>query len=407
MPFSYVASTKGGAVKRGTSDLASKAAVVQALESKGLIVVSVEDMGRRRSAVKIASYFLATVAHVERVLITKHLSVMLKAGLPLIDALRILGKQTRAWQMRIILKSIIAKVERGERFSDGLAEFPAVFSAFYINVVRAGELSGTLEGNLENLATQYTKEHELRKKVRTALLYPTIVILAAAFIGFFFATYVLPQVAALFGGLKGIELPWTTRVLLGMADVVKNHAFLTFVGMLVAIFGTMWVLKRKFLQPITHVVALRLPILGKIIKDVNLARFALILHTLLRSGIDITRALEITESVLGNFYYERSIGRFLLDVQRGKTLSSSLTSFESLYPPIVSQMVMVGERAGRLEEVLGYLAEFYELEVETSMKNLTTVLEPVLLLLIGGVALALAFSILIPIYNFINAIGNI
>jgi type IV pilus assembly protein PilC len=407
MPFSYVASTKGGTVKRGTSDLASKAAVIQSLESKGLIVVSVENVGKSRSAVKIASYLLGTVSHVEKVLVTKHLSVMLKAGLTLIDALRILGKQTRAWQMRIILKSVIGKVEQGERFSDGLAEFPAVFSPFFVNVVRAGEISGTLEGNLENLATQYTKEHELLKKVRTALLYPTIVIVAAAFIGFFFATYVLPQVAALFGGLKGIELPWTTRALLAVSGVVKDHTFLTFTGLVVAIFGTLWLLKRKFLQPITHVVALRMPILGKIIKDVNLARFALILHTLLQSGIDITRALEITESVLGNFYYERSIGKFMADVQRGKTLSKSLASFESLYPPIVSQMVMVGERAGRLEEVLGYLAEFYELEVETSMKNLTTVLEPVLLLLIGGVALALAFSILIPIYNFINAIGSI
>ena len=407
MPYQYVAATNSGKIRRGISDLASRDAVIQDLEARGMVVVSVDEVKRARSGQVLSGFLLGTISHVDKVLFTKHLSVMLRAGLTLLESLQILIEQAQSWRFRMVLKAIHRRIERGERFSDALASFPQVFSAFYVNIVRAGELSGTLEENLEHLAVQFTKEHELRQKVRTALTYPAIVLVAAAFIGFFFATYVLPQVANLFAGLQGIKLPWVTVVLLKVSAFARKYTFLSFVGLFGGIYFVFWFLKRKFLAPFTHLFVLRMFVIRKIVMDVNLSRFALVFGTLMRSGIDITKSLEVTSSVLGNMYYRRALGRILVEVQRGQPLSEAMARYPDLFPRITARMIGVGERAGKLEEVLGYLSDFYELEVETTMKNLQTVLEPVLLLFIGLIALGMAFAILIPIYNFIAAIRRL
>jgi len=407
MPFQYVAATNSGKLKRGISDLASRDAVIQDLEARGLVVVSVDEAKRARSGEFIGSFLLGTISHVDKVLFTKHLSVMLRAGLTLLESMQILIEQTSSWRFRIVLKAVHRRIERGDKFSDALATFPQVFTAFYVNIVRAGELSGTMEENLEHLAVQFTKEHELRQKVRTALTYPAIVMIAAAFIGFFFATYVLPQVANLFTGLQGIELPLVTVILLKVSAFARKYTFLSFVGLFGGLYFVYWFIRRKFLAPFTHLFVLKMPVIEKIVKDVNLARFSLVFGTLMRSGIDITKSLEVTSSVMNNMYYKRAMGRLLLEVQRGQPLSEAMARYPDLFPRITSRMIGVGERAGKLEEVLGYLSEFYELEVETTMKNLQTVLEPVLLMFIGLVALGMAFAILIPIYNFISAIRRL
>jgi type IV pilus assembly protein PilC len=407
MPYKYVASTQSGAIRRGTSELASKDAVMQDLEARGWIPVSVDVMARVSAEQRFTSLLLGTVSQVEKVLLTKHLSVMLKAGLTLIEALAILRDQASTFRLRLIMRGLHDKVERGQKFSDALAEYPQVFTPFYVNIVRAGELSGSLEGNLDHLAVQFTKEYELTSKVKSAMLYPTIVLIAAAAIGFFFATYVLPQVAALFTSLKGVELPLVTRILLKVSDIARKYTWESFIVVFGGIFGTLWFLRQKFLAPVTHYIVLHLPIVADIVKDVNNARFSLVFGTLLRSGIDIVKAIDVTSSVLGNMYFRRAMNQMLVDVQRGKPISESLAAHDDLFPKVVSRMINVGERTGKLEEVLAYLSDFYELEVENTMKNLSTILEPVLLLFIGGVALAMAFAILIPIYNFIAAIRRI
>jgi type II secretory pathway component PulF len=332
---------------------------------------------------------------------------MLRAGLSLLESLDILAEQASTWRMQHVVKDIAKRVERGEKFSDALEQFPNVFTPFYCNIVRAGEYAGTLEENLDHLAVQFTKDYELRKKVKSALMYPSTVLVAAAVIGFFFATYVLPEVAKLFEGLKGVELPWVTLVLLKVAKIGREHGFLSFLVLVGGIGGFFWVIRQRILAPITHLVAIRAPIFGQIVQQVNLARFALVFGTLLKSGVDIIKSLEVTASVLNNVYYHKAVARALREVQRGKALSDVLSEEPKLFPRITSRMIGVGERAGKLEEVLGYLAEFYELEVENAMKNISTMLEPVLLLIIGVIALGMAFAILIPIYNFIAAINRI
>jgi type IV pilus assembly protein PilC len=394
-------------MKKGVSDLATRNSVIMDLESRGLIPVTVDEIRTRDAVTRLTSLLLGTVSHVDKVLFTKHLSVMLRAGLSLLESLNILEEQANTWRMRVVIRHLTKKVQRGERFSDALADYPQVYSAFYVNIVRAGEVSGTLEENLDHLAVQFTKEYELRKKVQNAAMYPTVVLVAALLIGFFFATYVLPQVAALFAGLKGVKLPLVTVILLNVSDFTRRYTFLSFFGLIGGIVFVFWFLRRKFLRPATHWFILHAPILNKIAKDINLARFSLVFGTLLKSGIDITRAIQVTQSVLGNIYYKKAMDQILINVQRGIPLSESLGKYPDIFPKIVSRMIGVGERSGKLEETLRYLSDFYELEVESTMKNLATILEPVLLLFIGGIALGMAFAILIPIYNFIAAIKRI
>ncbi|KPJ85931.1 hypothetical protein AMJ57_01305 [Parcubacteria bacterium SG8_24] len=407
MAFRYVASTKEGTLTYGVSDRDTKEAVVRDLEAKGYIVVSVDESTTISFLTRLMGRLMGRIGYLDRVLLTKHLAVMLRSGLTLLESLRILEEQASNWRLRSILRSIAKNVEGGNPLSDSLAAFPKTFSQLYVNMVRAGEVSGTLDENLEHLAEQFTKDYMLRKRVKTAMLYPIIVLVAALFIGFFFASYVLPQVANLFAGLKGVQLPTVTVILLKVAAFTRRYTLLSFLGLVGLIVFIFWFLRRRFLAPITHLVILRIPIAGKIVKDLNLARFSLILGTLLRSGVDITKALEVTRYVLGNFYYKRALKGVLKSVREGSALSEGMDRYADVFPKLTSRMISVGERSGRLEDVLHYLAEFYELEVDSATKNLAAVLEPVLLLFIGAVALVMAYAILIPIYNFITLIRSI
>ncbi|MDD5252125.1 MAG: type II secretion system F family protein [Patescibacteria group bacterium] len=404
--FHFVATTKEGQMYKGMSELPTREAVIRELESAGYVVVSVS---RTRSGSLIDDILarFGGIGHLEIVLFTKHLSLMIRAGLTLSESLRILQEQATSLRFRVILKRMVKQLEGGGSFSEALGSYPKIFSRFYVNIVRAGEISGTLEQNLDHLAEQYTKEHELRAKVRTALMYPTIVLVAALSIGFFFAAYVLPQVAQLFTGLKGIHLPAVTVFILWLAAFAKKYTLASALTLVVVAVFAIWFLRRNFLRPATHWMILKLPVIGGISRDVNLARFSLVFGTLLRSGIPITRALEVTADVLDNYYYKKAVLTSFDEVQSGEALSTGLAKAPNVFPTIVTRMVNVGERSGKLEDVLGYLADFYQLEVDTIMRNLSDILEPILLVGIGIVAMVLAYAIIIPIYDFIGTIARI
>lgn len=406
MSYRYVASTRDGRLVKGVSDLASRDAVVQELGMGGLVVVSVDPVRVTGKIGHFGLHALGFVSHLDKVIFTKHLTVMVKAGLSLLESLKILEDQTVSGRFRAIIGQVVRSVEKGNSLSDSLAVFPKVFSPFYTNIVRAGETAGTLEENLDHLAAQFTKDHELRGRVRNALTYPIFVVVAGLAIGFYFALYIIPQITGLFVGLKGIELPLPTRVMLGIANFTRDHSLPMIVGLLGTVVFLSWFLSRKFMRPLVHGAIIRLPIFGKLARDLNLARFCLVLGTQMRSGIPIMQALEVTARVLDNWHYKQAIATAAEAVRRGNALSDSLGLHPDVFPRLTIRMIEVGERSGRMEEIFGFLSDFYSLEVETTMKNMTTILEPVLLVTIGLMAMGLAYAIIIPIYNFISAIGN-
>lgn len=408
MRYKYVAATKTGELKKGTLEAGSRQQASDALEGRGLIVVSIRGggllarFGRERMKQAITG-----VGHMERLLFTKHLSVMIRSGLTLIESLRILRAQTSSWRFRIILGDLITAVERGGSLANTLAEYSQAFDHFYVNIVRVGEVTGNLEQNLNHLAEQLTRDHELRTKVKSAMFYPAIVMFAALAIAFVFAVFVIPQIAGLFTGLKGIKMPLITVIMLKTADFLRKNTLASFFGLFGGIAFIIWFLRRKFLWPVTHWLTLNLPAFGKIAREINLARFTMVYHTLLRSGVPIAQAATIASQVVSNRYYQNALERVYQQLQTGRPLAEILEDQPKLFPVMTTRMIAVGEHSGRLEEVLAYLADFYSLEVDNAVKTITNIIEPAMLLVIGLFAMALAFAIIVPIYNFIGAISTI
>jgi type IV pilus assembly protein PilC len=398
MLFRYIISTSQGQIQKGEIEAVDQAGAAETLRKRGLLIISLEE--KRKLILKpekILSLF-GYISNLEKVTFTKHLALMLKAGLTLNDSLKILRDQTTSFQMKRIVGFLIKRVEEGQPLSAGLARYPRMFTAFYVNIVQAGEKSGTLEENLEHLAVQMMKDYELRRRVKSAMAYPIVVLSATIILGVSLALLVFPKLARLFKTFK-VELPLLTRMLLDVTDFLQHWAVYTGLAIVVLIFILRWILRRKAIRPYFHKFILQIPIFGKVAQNLNLARFARILASLLKSGLPITQSLEITANTLNNFSFKISLKRVNQEIEKGESFSKSLSAYSTVFPPMVFQMIAVGEKTGRLEEVLFYLAEFFEDEVDTATKNLSTILEPVLLIAIGIVVGGVALAIITPLYQ--------
>jgi type IV pilus assembly protein PilC len=398
MRLHFVASTKDGKIEKGEIEAANRENAVDLLRGKGLLIIALHEKKKIHfHASKILDRF-GFVSNLEKVVFTKHLSLMLKAGLTLNESLSTLKEQTNSSQMKKIIESLVKKVEDGKSLASGLSEYPQIFSNFYVHSVGAGEQSGDLEENLIHLADQMTKDFDLRRKVKSAMMYPLVVLGATVILGVSLSVVVFPKLARLFKTFK-IELPFLTRILLATTDFLQKYALFAAVIIVFLFFALRWVLRRGPIRPYFHRFILRIPIFGKITKNLNLARFTRTFGSLLRSGLPIGEAIQTTSDALGNYAYKLNLAKIGREVGQGEKLSKSLTAFPEIFPPMVCQMIAVGERSGKLEEVLFYLAEFYEAEVDATTKNLSTILEPVLLVLIGVVVAGVALAVVTPLYQ--------
>jgi len=401
MQFRYIIATKKGEIKKGEIEAFNEREAADALRKKGWLIISLEEKKKFGLAgLKPEKFlgFFGYVSNLERVNFTKHLSLTLKAGLAINDALRILKDQTASFQMKRVIGHLIKTVEDGRPLSIGLAKYPKIFSEFYINIVKAGEKSGTLEENLEHLAVQMTKDFELRRRVKSALMYPAVVLSATVILGVSLSLLVFPKLARLFKTFK-VELPLLTRMLLAVTDFLEHWAVYTGLAIVVLFFVLRFILRTKPIRPYWHKFILDLPLFGRIARNLNLARFSRSLGSLLKSGMPIVDSLEITANTLNNFSYKINLKKAKEEIEKGEKLSKALSPYASIFPPMVYQMIAVGEKTGRLEEVLFYLAEFYESEVDTATKNLSTILEPVLLIVIGIVVGGVALAVITPLYE--------
>lgn len=342
------------------------------------------------------------LSHTEQLLLTKYLSVLLQSGLAIDDAIDILLQQGKG-PLKTILTRLREAVRSGRTLASGLQEFPHVFSSVYVNLIAAGEASGTLQKNLEHLANQMQKEHELRQKIRGALMYPTIVFLMAIGISTGIVVFVLPNITSLFASL-GVPLPWTTKALLWLANLFQFHGSLIGLGLIAATIGFAVIRQIAFFHPVLHWCVLHFPVVGKISRNTNLARITRLFGTLLQSGMPISDALPVTISVVKNIHYRRLFTTLLDDIGKGQTIAHAFESQHYLVPPIASRLIRVGEETGTLGDMLLYLSGFYEQEVDDATKNATTLLEPLMIVGIGLMVAVLAFSIISPIYKVVGSI---
>jgi len=406
MRYIYIASTKEGKIKKGFISADSLKAARDFLSNQGLLIISLKK--KRKIYLKFPSlsiFFLGGVSTLDKLMFTKHLSVMLKSGVDIIGALKVLKKQTSSSKLKNILRKTIPSVSSGRRLSDSLAEFPDTFSELYINVIRIGEEGGFLDKNLEYLAIQMKKDYDLKRKIKNAMAYPIIVLAAAVAISLSLSVFVLPKITKLFKAFT-VPLPLTTRILLWVSGFLGEYGILFVVCLVSLVIISRWFFSRKFIKPYFDQLLLNLPLIGKIRRHINLARFSRVLSSLLKSGLPIINALRITTNTLGDASYQKSLINITDEVQKGARLSSLLQKKEKFFPSLIIQMVDTGERTGRLEETLFYLAEFYEGEVDGAVKNLATIIEPILLILVGIVVGTVALAIISPIYQITGTLGR-
>jgi len=396
MQFQYTVSTKTGEVKKGFGEATDKESMVEKLRDQNFFVLSVTE---RRKGLKLSHIKISwgRITGLDKLLFAKHLATMIKSGLSLTESLEIAIDQAST-KMKKVLKDVLSSVNNGKSLSSSLSRHSKVFSPVFINMVNVGEKGGTLAENLEYLSVQLEKDYDLKRKVKGAMLYPIIVISATVILGVALSIFILPRLVKLFTSLK-VELPIMTKIFLAIANFLVGYGLYLLAGLVVLIILVRILIRAKWSKQFFHRLYLKVPVVKRLIYHINLARFSRILGTLLKSGVPIIESLEITASTLGNSVYQKHIEIATQGVKKGKSLSSVLQPYEKYFPKITTRMISVGEKSGNLDEILFYLARFYEDEVDNATKNLSTTLEPLLLILIGLVIGFIGVAIISPIYQ--------
>ena len=334
----------------------------------------------------------------ELVMTTRNLGSMLVAGLTVIRALSVIERQSSNAKLKGVIRKISARLNKGDQFNESLKDFPEVFSDLYVAMVRAGEESGNLAETLQTLAVQMERSSTLKKKIKGAMMYPSIVLMVMLIIGVLMMIFVMPQITGIFKGM-GKDLPAMTQVLISTSDFMVNYTALTIGGLVAFFVGMMYLLRSKPGKVATSWLVPKLPVIGTLAKEMNSARTARTLSSLLNSGVDVIQSLEITEEVVQNVYYKKIIRDARARVEKGSALSDAFIERSDLYPILVGEMILVGEETGQIAGMLGELAVFYETEVERKTKDLSTIIEPLLMVVIGGGVGFFALALIAPIYS--------
>ena len=380
--------------------------LAQGLRGSGLLLTSakaVDEQGGGGSMnIKFLDRFM-TVPLKEKMVFARNLAVMVSSGLTIVRAVYSLSLQTKNATFKKILEDVHDEVEQGKTLSEGLAKYPSVFSELFVSMVYVGEVSGNLEQVLEILALQLEKENDIKSKVKGALMYPAVILIGMTGVGVLMLTYILPKITGTFKDMD-VTLPATTLFIIGVSDFLRNHA----IASVLIVVGVIFLIKYTYGtvggKRVFHYLFLRMPILGGITVKVNCARFARIYSSLLKSGVSVVEALKIVGKTLSNVHYQAVLNESIEEIQKGNDLSKVIAAHEALFPILVSQIIGVGEETGKTEVVLERLAEFYEGEVDQITKNMSSIIEPVLMLIIGAGVGFFAVAMLQPMYS---VIGNI
>ncbi len=346
---------------------------------------------------------LKRVKLIERVNFTKHLATMLKAGIPIDEAIETLMDQSENPYLEEILRETLESIKNGQTLSESLSRHEKAFGNFYISLVKISEESGTLERNMEFLADQLNKAYILKKKIQGAMLYPSLIIIAAFIMGAFISVFILPQLTSFFDSFD-VELPLTTKILLGISDFMGSYGIFFFGGIILIVIGLIMSMRLPGVKYLWHRVLLKLPVMGKITCLDQLAKFSRNLGVLLKSGVPISKSISVTTDTMSNLKFKEISKRLEKSIEEGKTIHETLE--EESYPEIPSifiTMLSVGEKSGTMEDSLLYLGDFYEEEIDTFSNNLTTIIEPFLLIGIGLAVGFIALAIVTPIYELTSS----
>jgi len=359
--------------------------------------------GEETKTAGLKKFFTPSVSQKEILFFLDHLRVMLKAGITLSESLKTLAKQSKNKQFAKIITELSGKVDRGVSFADALRNEKGVFNELFINMIEAGEVSGGLENVLAQLYFQVKKNYALRSKVRSALTYPTVIMIAMLGIGAFMIVFVVPKITAMFKEFDA-ELPLATKILIAVSDTIAQNGALFLLGFFVFVIGFWRLLKTEKGRTVFETTMLNFPIIAPIVKKINIARLSRTLSSLLKSDIMIVNAFRITANVVGNRHYRKALLDASDKIKKGEKIADALKNYPKLFTPVIIEMVGVGEETGELDAILGELAEFYEAEVDQTMESLPSIIEPLIILILGCGIGAMAVAIIMPMYSLTSAV---
>lgn len=404
--FYYIATDNANNTKTGTLDAIDRAGAIATLNRQNLRPISIKEGDGKKGQFGLGDFFGKNKVPADAlVLFTRQLSAMVSAGVPILRALTSLHDHAENKNLKKIIEAVTKDVESGSTLADALVKYPNAFSDVYVNMVRAGEAAGILDDILKRLALQQEKNATIRKKIKSAMSYP-VVLMGITVLAFFgLMIFVIPQIGKIVKDLGGpnAELPTLTKIMLGISDFLTSKAFILIPLVAIGIVMLMRFLKTPKGKRLLHTVVLKVPGINNIIIKIAIARFARTFSALMGAGVAVLEALTVTAHAVGNVVYEDALLAATEEVKNGKNLSSVIEK-NTLFPPIVAQMLAVGEETGQTDTVLVKVADFYEEEVDTAIEGVSAIIEPMMIVLMGGMVGLIAASVMGPIANLSSQI---
>jgi type IV pilus assembly protein PilC len=399
--FIYTAINDQGEIKSGELETQDAKTVIEHLRREDLTAISVKP--KKDLASDFANIFSSSITQQEQIMLTKHLSTMIKSGLSLKEGIETILNDAKNKALKKVLTETKFNLEKGQPLSTTFKKYPKSFSNVFISLIEAGESSGNLEKSLNYLGIQIKKDYKLKQKVKGAMIYPLVLIAASISVIMIMMVFVVPKLSESFLRNK-LELPWTTKLIINTSNFITHNIYIIVIFALFVIISFVYFRNNKSFQSALSKIILKTPILSELYIKIIIARFIRTLGTLLASGISILKSLDISAGALGYNVYQKSISQIREEVSQGVSLSNALKKRNDIFPYMLINMVSVGEKTGNIDLTLEELAIFYEEEVDNSIKNLVSLIEPALLLFMGLIVATIAFSIIMPIYQLVGSV---
>ncbi|MBI2415289.1 MAG: type II secretion system F family protein [Candidatus Kerfeldbacteria bacterium] len=400
--FVYIAKNHLGQTTKGTVEAATIEAAGEALREQQLIVLSLNERSAQ-SAIESIERLINRVGTKEITFFARQLAVLMSATIPVVRALKILIRQSTNPRLQAVIAEIAADVDGGMKLSQAMGRHPTVFNQFFVHMIRAGETTGRLDQVLEYLADQEEKDYILRNRIRGAMVYPIFIFATMIGVGTTMMIYVIPRLATIITQ-SGAELPWPTKVLLGTSAFLQQWWLVLLIAIIGVSVGLYFYIHTLAGRWYFDWIKIHIPIIGPLYQRIALTRFAVSFSNLLLSAVPVTKALEIVGDVVNNAVYHNLIEQTIIEVENGNAIASVFIRSKDI-PPLVSQMLSVGEETGKIDEILKKMGAFYSQQVETGIATLTSLIEPIIILLLGIAAAIMVTGILLPIYSITESIG--
>jgi type IV pilus assembly protein PilC len=403
MKFNYQVRTKNGEVQIGVIEASSREAALNLLQKHKFYVTFLREIEAKPFFFKKIDLFKKKASRKDVLIFTRQLSILFKSGVPLPESLLALGNQAENPEMKETISKIEEEIEGGAALSQALSRYPRLFVPFYVSMIKSGEAVGKLSETLSYLAKHLEREHALNSKIRGAMIYPLFVLAVFFIISVVMVFFVFPNFSLLLNEI-GQDLPWITKAVMGAANFVRTSGWIIFIVLLALFLFVFRYSQTKEGKAVADKIFLKTPIIKDFLKKIYLSRFAENFSTLISGGLPIVRALEITGDIVGSDIYKNILTQTREGVKRGETISSILREYPEYVSPFFVQMAVVGEKSGRIEEALSSIVDFYQEEVDKSLDNLTSLLEPIMIVFLGLIVAGLVAAVIMPLYQTVGGL---